>query len=97
MIDGNNFRKRVFSKVLQKAGLRQIRIHDLRHTYATLRLSKGDNIVDVSKQLGHHSVKITLDVYTHWMPGGKKSEVDELDSRTAPVSNGVVAAEAKNE
>jgi integrase len=97
MIDGNNFRKRVFSKVLEKAGLRQIRIHDLRHTYATLRISKGDNILDVSKQLGHHSVKITLDVYAHWMPGGKKSEVDELDSETAPVSNGTLVVEAKNE
>ena len=89
MVDGNNFRKRVFSKVLEKAELRQIRIHDLRHTYATLRISKGDNIVDVSKQLGHHSVKITLDVYAHWVPGGKKSEVDELDSKAAPVANGV--------
>lgn len=97
MIDGNNLRKRVFYKILEKANLRKIRIHDLRHTYATLRLSKGDNIVDVSKQLGHHSVKITLDVYAHWMPGGKKSEVDELDSETAPGSNGVVAVEAKNE
>ena len=85
------------SKVLEKAGLRQIRIHDLRHTYATLRISKGDNILDVSKQLGHHSVKITLDVYAHWMPGGKKSEVDELDSETAPVSNGTLVVEAKNE
>jgi integrase len=84
MIDINNLRKRIFYKCLEKAGLRRIRIHDLRHTYATLRISKGDNIVDVSKQLGHHSVKITLDTYCHWMPGSKKSEVDELDRRTAP-------------
>jgi integrase len=77
-------RKRVFYKCLEKAGLRRIRIHDLRHTYATLRISKGDNILDVSKQLGHHSVKITLDIYAHWMPGGKKSEVDELDGQQAP-------------
>jgi integrase len=34
--------------------------------------------------LGHHSVKITLDIYAHWMPGGKKSEVDELDGQQAP-------------
>ncbi|MEI9479841.1 MAG: tyrosine-type recombinase/integrase [Deltaproteobacteria bacterium] len=58
---------------------RRIRIHDTRHTYTTLRLSKGDNITDVSKQLGHHSVKLTLDIYNHWLPGGKKSEVDALD------------------
>ena len=56
-----------------------IRIHDLRHTYATLRIAKGDSIHDMSNQLGHHSVKLTLDVYSHWMPGKKKAEVDALD------------------
>jgi hypothetical protein len=48
-IDINNVRKRVFYKCLEKAGLRRIRTHDLRHTYATLRISKGDNILDVSR------------------------------------------------
>ncbi len=86
-IDINGIRKLVFYKCLEKAGLRRIRIHDLRHTYATLRISKGDNILDVSKQLGHHSIKITLDTYAHWMPGGKKSEVDELDGQQAPGIN----------
>ena len=69
----------MFNKALKKAEIRKIRIHDLRHTYATLRISKGDNIADVSKQLGHHSVKLTLDTYYHWIPGKKKSEVDGLD------------------
>lgn len=79
LIDVSNWRRRVFKKALEKAELRTIRIHDLRHTYATLRISKGDHIADVSKQLGHHSVKFTWDVYYHWMPGKKKSEVDALD------------------
>jgi len=78
-IDKDNWRRRVFYKALKKAGIRRIRIHDLRHTYATLRVSKGDNIADVSNQLGHHSVKLTMDVYYHWIPGAKKSEVDGLD------------------
>ena len=85
MIDPANLRKRVFYKCLEKTGLRRIRLHDLRHTYATLRISKGDNIADVSKQLGHHSIKITIDTYYHWMPGSSKSEVDQLDSETAPI------------
>ncbi len=79
LMDQGGWRSRVFKKVLQKAGLREIRIHDLRHTYATLRISKGDNIADVSNQLGHHSVKFTMDVYYHWFPGKKKFEVDALD------------------
>lgn len=79
LIDVNNWRRRVFAKALEKAEIRKIRIHDLRHTYASLRINKGDNIADVSNQLGHHSVKLTLDVYHHWIPGDKKAEVDALD------------------
>ena len=78
-MDVNNWRRRVFNKALEKAKLRRIRIHDMRHTYATLRISKGDNIADASHQLGHHSPKFTMDFYYHWMPGKKKSEVDALD------------------
>ena len=59
-------------------------MHDLRHTYASLRVAKGDNLQDISKQLGHHSVSFTLDVYSHWMPGTAKDQVDELDSKKAP-------------
>jgi len=80
LIDAAKLRTRVFNKALGKAELREIRIHDLRHTYATLRIQAGHNIADVSKQLGHHSVKFTMDVYYHWIPGAKKSEVDELDN-----------------
>jgi integrase len=68
------------NRCTERAGLRQIRIHSLRHSYATIRLMKGHNVGDVSYQLGHSSIKITYDVYAHWMPGQFKSEVDELDT-----------------
>ncbi len=84
LIDINNLRKRVFYKCLEKAKLRRIRIHDLRHTYATLRIATGHNIADVSKQLGHHSINITVDTYHHWAPGSNRGEVDQLDRQTAP-------------
>jgi len=71
--------RRNLNLCLKRAGLRPIRIHDLRHTYATIRLLKGHNIGDVSYQLGHSSISITYDVYGHWMPGKFKAEVDELD------------------
>ncbi len=74
-----SYSRRIFYEAIKKAGLRKIRIHDLRHTYATLRITKGDNVADVSKQLGHHSVKFTMDIYYHWIPGGNKNEVDGLD------------------
>ncbi len=83
LIDINNLRKRLFYKCLEKAGLRRIRVHDLRHSYATLRIAAGHNIADVSKQLVHHSINITVDTYHHWTPGANKGEVDQLDSETA--------------
>jgi len=84
LINLYEWRKQVFYKVIKKSGVKKIRIHDLRHTYATLRISKGDNVADVSNQLGHHSVKFTMDTYYHWMPGKKKSEVDGLDDLIHP-------------
>jgi len=89
LIDKDNWRRRVFYKALEVAEIKRVRIHDLRHTYATLRTSKGDNIADVSNQLGHHSVKLTMDVYYHWMPGKKKSEVGALDD---PVTETIPSA-----
>jgi integrase len=83
LIDINHLRKRVFYKNFENAGLRKIRMHDMRHTYATLRIQSGHNIADVSKQLGHHSINITVDTYYHWIPGTNKSEVDQLDNPTS--------------
>jgi integrase len=51
----------------------------LRHSYATIRLLRGHNIGDVSYQLGHSSIQTTYDIYTHWIPGEFKAEVDSLD------------------
>jgi len=77
-LDRNQLRKALLT-CLQQAGIRKIRIHDLRHSYATIRLVRGHSIGDVSYQLGHSSISITFDVYGHWIPGKFKSEVDGLD------------------
>ena len=82
---GRRMSRFVFQKALsdisEAAEVKRIHIHDLRHSYATIRLLKGHNIGDVSYQLGHSSIKITYDVYAHWIPGTFKSEVDELDQK----------------
>ena len=74
---------KAWDKAQAQVGIMRRRIHDLRHTYASLRVAKGDNLADVSKQLGHHSVKFTLDAYYHWIPGQAKGEVDGLDNLTS--------------
>jgi integrase len=57
-----------FKLLLKRAGLPQIRFHDLRHTCATLLLSKNVNPKIVSEMLGHATIAITLDTYSHVLP-----------------------------
>ena len=78
----------VFTRLLAKADRRQIRIHDLRHTYATLLLQAGAPITYVSQQLGHRDASITLRVYAHWLPdvsrrGGSARRVTTRRNRRA--------------
>ena len=68
-------RTKQFKKVLRKAGLRDIRFHDLRHTFASQLLCNGANILYVSQQLGHSNPQITLKVYSHWIPDDNQREV----------------------
>jgi len=75
-----NHIRRVFKRVLVKAGIREMRLHDIRHTFASLLLSKGESPVYVKEQLGHSSIKMTVDVYGHLIPGSNRGAVNQLDS-----------------
>lgn len=55
----------VFKKILRKHKLREIRFHDLRHSHASLLLSKNVNIKVIQERLGHSSITITMDTYSH--------------------------------
>lgn len=66
-IDASNLR-RSFRLMLERAGLPTIRFHDLRHTAATLLLMQGVHVKVVSEMLGHSTVSLTLDVYSHVLP-----------------------------
>lgn len=76
-----NFIRRVFKRILKKAGLREIRVHDLRHTYASLLLSQGVSPVYVKEQMGHHSISITVDIYGRWITSGDRAVVNKLDEK----------------
>ncbi len=71
--------RHVFKRMLEQAELRQIRIHDLRHTFASLLLQQGESVVYVKEQLGHASIQITVDTYGHLIPGANRGAVDRLD------------------
>ena len=68
-MDFRNVATASFKPLLKKAGLPDIRFHDLRHTCATLLLSRGHHPKLVQELLGHASVAMTLDRYSYVLPG----------------------------
>ena len=79
----SNVRRRLLAPCLERAGIRQIHPHVLRHTFASLLLSNGEPITYVKEQLGHASIQLTVDTYGHLIPGANKAAVDKLDA--API------------
>ncbi len=69
--------QRLVKRVCHTAGLRIRHPHDLRHTYATILLMSHKSPAYVQKQLGHHSIQITVDIYGHWVPGEGRENLDE--------------------
>jgi integrase len=64
----NNFGQRSFANLIESAGVKKIRFHDLRHTCATLLLAKGINPKIVQERLGHSDISMTLNRYSHVTP-----------------------------
>jgi integrase len=79
-LDPSNLRK-VFNKLLTDAKVRRVRFHDLRHTFATALIQQGEGLAYVRDQMGHSSIKVTVDIYGHLVPGGNRQAVDKLDER----------------
>lgn len=77
---------RYFKKTIEKAEIKPIRIHDLRHSCASLLISKGVSIVGVSRHLGHTDVEQTLNTYSHLMPDDKQRIATELENIGAIIS-----------
>jgi integrase len=68
-MNAKNLTARSFKPILKRTGLPDIRLHDLRHTCATLLLSRGVHPKFVQELLGHATIAITLDTYSHVLPG----------------------------
>lgn len=68
-INSSNLRQRCFIPLLKHTGLPQITFHDLRHTCASLLFQRNVHLKFVQELLGHASVAITLDTYSHMLPG----------------------------
>jgi len=77
-MDDSKVRK-VFARLLTKAGLAQCNLHFLRHTFASLLIQQGESLAYVKEQMGHSSIDVTVDTYGHLVPGGNRQAVDKLD------------------
>ena len=78
--DANNMIKRRYKPALNRARINYIKFHGLRHTYASLLLANGVPMKYVQHQLGHSSIKMTMDLYTHLLPETNEQCVNALDN-----------------
>ncbi len=80
LFNPSNLRNRSFKRIKASAGVREdLRFHDLRDTCVTLLLREGVNVKVVSEMLGHSSIAITLDTYSHVLPNMQQSAVKALE------------------
>jgi integrase len=75
---------RRFEFLVRQTSLPEIRLHDLRHTWASLALQEGINVKVVSEMLGHASVTITYDTYSHVIPGMAEDATSKVAARLFP-------------
>ena len=68
-----------FKRILKKAGLRRIRFHDIRHTYASLMLSLGEPVHYVQNQLGHKNASMTMNQYAKFIPTNQMQGMNTLE------------------
>jgi integrase len=77
-MNAKNLTARNFKPLLKQAGLPEIRFHDLRHIFATLMLQNGEHPKVVQEMLGHATIAITMDTYSHVLPNMQRDAVDRL-------------------
>jgi integrase len=90
-----NLTYRYFRPILENAGLPRIRLYDLRHSHATLLLIAEENPKVVAERLGHSTIVLTMDTYSHVIPSMQKNATDKLtkmlydrDAKTSDVMFG---------
>ena len=74
--------KKAMRRGAKEAGVKEIRIHDLRHSHISLLISLGFSPVEIAKRVGHESITITLR-YAHMFPSAQKEMMDKLNRLTS--------------
>jgi integrase len=101
-LDGRNMVREVFEPARRRAKLPRVRFHDLRHSYASILIAQGAHPKVISEQLGHASVQITMDRYSHLFDRAYSDVNDELErawdsvAKTDEAASGPASTEAQN-
>jgi integrase len=82
-MSGNSLSRRHFKPLLARAGFPNIRLYDLRHTFATLWLESGEHLKILQEILGHSRISVTLNIYSHVVPHMQKEAMVRLGRRFA--------------
>lgn len=72
--------EKIIKRNAEKAGLKKIRVHDLRHSHASLLIANHIDIATISRRLGHENIKTTLDTYSHMFDKNARATADILDT-----------------
>ncbi len=84
-----------WTKLANRTGQKGIRLHDARHTHASLMLKQGVHPKIVQEMLGHASIQITLDTYSHVAPGMQQDAANRFDDIVLPNNQGDSENETK--
>jgi len=80
-MSANNLSRRHFKPLLRRAGLPDVRLYDLRHTFATLWLESGEHPKILQEILGHSRISVTLDTYSHVVPHMQREAMGRFGER----------------
>jgi integrase len=89
VLESGNLRRRYLKPIVEEVDAPWAGFHAFRHTFASLHLSRGTNLLQLSRALGHHSAAFTLSRYTHLLPGDEAPALD-LGAAGAGLATGVL-------
>jgi integrase len=93
-MDANNMLTRGYDPALRRAKLRHVCFHSLRHTYASLQIDNDVNLKYLQQQMGHSSINVTLDTYSHLLKPTNQQAAVRLENTVFEKVQTASAAEA---
>jgi integrase len=85
-LNPSNVYNRMFKPVVEAADIGKLKMHDLRHTFGSWKIEQGENVLYVSKQMGHKDAAITLKVYSHLVKESRPETAAKTDAMFQPAA-----------